>query len=135
MLVIGLVGGMTKTRDSVAQQIISQDKKNIGAYSPYGDDRCFARAKELREIVKIRRGEGKGKALIIPHVLTLAEADYIREIGGYVWHMQGHKSCVVPIVRGDILVTHKVGGSAQYLDPREAFHQVAMSHHSRADVA
>lgn len=136
MLVIGLVGGMEKTRQAVAAQTADVSKDNVATYPQSADVKRSFRVDELRQFIGVTHN--KGKALILPHILTLAEADYIREIGGYIWHLWGSKSCVIPIVWGDLMVTPKVGGDReylQYLDANEAFHQTALAHSARPAVA
>lgn len=135
MIVIGLVGGMTKNRDEIAAKLVAQDKKRISTFVPGGTARSERRAKQLRAFIGKHHGERNGEAIILPHTLTLEEALHVREIGGYLWHLQGDISTVIPSKKGDLYVTKEAGGNAQYLDPEEAFHQSVINHKARAVAA
>jgi hypothetical protein len=138
MLVIGLVGGTVEKRNEFAEQVVSLDQNNISTFVPPGCATSLRRSQELQLFIDVESRETKGKALVLPHMLTIEEALYIRKIGGYLWHMQGHKSCVIPIVWGDLMVTPKVGGDAdhpRYLEAGEAFHQTLMVHKARPNAA
>lgn len=138
MLVIGLVGGTEKCREDVAKQLVGIDKNNICTLSLVGGVGSLCRGHELRSFVDTKRRESREKVLILTHTMSIEDGLYIREIGGYLWHMRGGKSCTIPMIREDFLVTKIVGGERKfprYFDVQEAFHQTVMAHKARPNAA
>lgn len=137
MILIGLAGSTMTRRDNMGLALVEaglrmgagpQRLVRHGMASPEptkGSDE-IARARRTRELAQDMRGTKFGGA-VFTHVLTEAEAQVIRDLGGYVWHVEGVPSDRVWIRQGDFMVTDTEGGSRHYLDAVEALSEMAMA--------
>ena len=133
MLIIGLVGGTEARREAVADQLTASRRVRFARYAMKTPEVGPVRMERLRDVVLASSwagGTSVNRGLVITHVLTADEADFLRSRGGQVWHLEGVPSDVIAIARHDLLVTHKVGGSRHYLDPLEAVSEALLRYHA-----
>lgn len=127
MLVIGLVGGTEVHRLAVSRRLVEEGRQGLAVWEINGQRLGDGRAHTLeRALESARAGRQPVRGMVFPHVLTLAEEAVVRKAGGVIWHLGAPLSAVVPIRLGDLLVTPKVGGYRQYLDPIEALSEVLL---------
>lgn len=127
MLLIGLAGGTEGSREAVARQVFEDGRQQLVVYAVNGYRLGDGRARTLeRALENARAGRQVVRGMVIPHVLTEAEDMVIRKRGGFIWHLTAPFSNVVPIQRGDLLVTPESGGFRHYLDPLEALSEVLL---------
>lgn len=128
MILIGLYGGSPESRDDIARALMTAAGSELGIYSLSptpgltGQDRADKLAVALRGL----GAQVKGHGLVLPHVLSLEEADAIRARGGQLWHVMGEPSDVIPIRVDDLHVTYMAGGCRHYLDPLEAYSEALL---------
>lgn len=127
MLVIGLVGGTEVHRLAVSRRLVEEGRQGLAVWEINGQRLGDGRAHTLeRALESARAGRQPVRGMVFPHVLTLAEEAVVRKAGGVIWHLGAPLSAVVPIRLGDLLVTPKVGGYRQYLDPIEALSEALL---------
>lgn len=120
-LIIGLVGGTESRRDRLAGQAQAASKGPLPVYAMYSPSSGAQRAELLAGIVATFAGLAMpSPALLLSHIRTLEEAQFIRAQGGILWHLQGAPSAEVSILRSDLMVTERSGGDRHYLDVTEA---------------
>ena len=125
MYIIGLVGGSVAERDAVAAAFYQVDKTTLGIFSLRDPVNGEARAKLLDEvIIKLNHSKYRNKGLVLPHVITREEAQWITAKGGFLLHVDGMPSRCIPIKHHDLLVTAKPDGYRHYLGPLEALSEV-----------
>jgi hypothetical protein len=133
MLVIGLVGGTEAHRLAVSRRLVEEGRQQaLVVWEINGQRLGDGRAHTLeRALESARAGRQPVRGMVFPHVLTLAEEAVVRRAGGVIWHLGAPLSAVVPIRMGDLLVTPKVGGYRQYLDPLEALSEALLQRESQ----
>lgn len=132
MLLIGISGA-----NSLAREVVAKAMKNAGVcgVSVYSDaprkrdesPRSAARRlKNMNEMISATPANG-AECLIISHVIYKRQASRIRELGGFVVHVEGVPSDEVPIERGDLLVTASLGGHRHFIDGEAALSELWVS--------
>ena len=130
MILIGLFGGLPKSRDEIARVLMNADPMNIGVYALNASD-CASgahRAERLNVVLQGLNAKVQGSSLVISHVLSVEEAQTIRNRGGHLWHVMGEPCETIAIQKGDTPVTAFVGGCRHFLDPLEAYSEVMLAH-------
>lgn len=127
MLIIGLVGGCERGRSDVAAAVVGAGGARLAEYSMRSPKNGRSRVKLLRDVV-LNFGVSKSPdiGLVLTHVKTWEEAEYIRSLGGYLWHIEGMPSSDIAIQRCDLMVTPQSGGVRHYLDPVDALSETMM---------
>ncbi len=65
-----------------------------------------------------------GRSLtLVQNIHFKEEADYIRDKGGFVWHVKGSISDKIPFDRSDLLVTTKLMAEGAYYPVNEVLHE------------
>ena len=103
MLVIALVGGAKSTRDDVVKQFIDFMNGSGAVYSipdTIPDDK---RLPLLRNQFNPR--SNPNMVLLLNNLATLDEFNWVRQIGGYIAHVDGLPSNIVPMQKHDFYVT------------------------------
>lgn len=133
MLIIGLVGGCEHRREEVAQAVVGVGRARLVAYAMRVPKSGRLRADLLRDVVlKFDHGKERDRGLVLTHVKTWEEADYIRALGGQLWHVEGVPSSEIAIQRDDLMVTPRAGGVRHYLDPVEALSETMIRYNPKA---
>lgn len=125
MLLIGIAGG-----NSLAREVVAKAMKDAGVcgVSIYSDEPCkryessktaARRLVHMNEMISATPAKG-AECLVVSQVLYKPQAERIRELGGYVVHVEGVPSDEVPIVMGDLLVTATAGGNRHFVDGEAA---------------
>lgn len=125
MILIGLAGGKEEAREQVARRL-EKAGQHIKAFAILGSRTGDGRARTLERALEGFERGGKLGGLVFTHLLTEAEADALRERGGHVWHLADPVSGVVPIRRGEPLVTLTAGGDRHLLCPLQALSDVLL---------
>jgi len=130
MIVIGLSGGTESKREAVARRI-NKESGQFALWPIHGARVGPGRARAMADALQ---GAAKGRqvvrGLVFTHVLTEAEAAVIRNHPhGHLWHLTGPVSAIVPMLRGELLVTPRNGGHGHLLDPVEALSEVLIGGH------
>ena len=132
MLLIGVAGANALARERVAKAMKAAGVCGVSVYidapkqqgvSPRNAQR---RLKHMNEMIAATPAKG-AECLVVAHVVHEAQALRIRELGGYVVHVEGVPSDEVPIKRGDLLVTATVGGNRHFIDGEAALSQLWVS--------
>lgn len=128
-LLIGLAGGTAEARNAIARAL---GRPGLGLVDllPGAPEHCrprleYARARALSAALA-ESPRRRDPGLIYAHVLGEAEAEALRAVGGFVWHLARPHSNTVTIRHGELLVTDRLGGQGQYLDPEEALSEVLL---------
>lgn len=134
MVIIGIVGSTPQRRQAVAERAASAEQARLLVHAmlapnPHGVSAPRSRSKRVAAMVEDSRGHVDG--VIFSHLLTLDEAERLRDLGGVVWHVEGTPSGEIPIERHDWLVTDVRGGERHFLDPIEALSETLL-HYARA---
>lgn len=134
-VLIGLCGGTVEARQEVTATLVDKAGRGIGGWEHGGGMRgarpCVARDwhRELARENALRalldglpalKARTPDAGLVVSHALNETEVEMIKKAGGYIWHLAGPVSAVVPIARDDLLVTPTEGGERHFLDPLEA---------------
>ncbi|MCF1457388.1 MAG: hypothetical protein LPH21_07425 [Shewanella sp.] len=130
MLIIGLVGSTEARREEMAAKLSKAGKAQLGVFSLKVPRDASARLALLSSAIKGFGGKGRDWGLVLSHVTTLKEAEFIRARGGFLLHLEGRVSGEISIQRGDLMVTSRLGGYRHYLDPVEALSELTSRNHS-----
>ena len=128
MILIGLFGGSPESREEITAVVMRAAGAQMAVYN-LGDAQGAAGRSRLDRLAIALRGAGakvKADGLLIPHVLSLDEAQAIRARGGHLWHVMGEPSEVIPIQPQDLHVTSFAGGCRHYLDALEAYSETLL---------
>lgn len=129
MLLIGVAGANALARERVAQAMKKAGVCGVSVYidapkqqgvSPRNAQR---RLKHMNEMIVATPAKG-AECLVVAHVVHEAQALRIRELGGYVVHVEGVPSDEVPIAMGDLLVTATAGGHRHFIDGEAALSEL-----------
>lgn len=128
-LLIGLAGGTVEARNAIVRSLVRLDLGLVDLLPGASNDcspqmqsvRARALAAALAEAPR-RRDPG----LIYAHILGEGEAEALRAAGGFVWHLCRPFSRTVAIRHGELLVTDRLGGQGNHLDPEEALSEVLL---------
>lgn len=134
MVIIGITGSTAERRQAVAERAASAEQARLLVNAmltpnPAGVSAPRSRAKRVTAMVEDSRGHVDG--VIFSQLLTLNEAERLRDLGGVVWHVEGTPSGEIPIELRDFLVTDVAGGERHFLDPVEALSETLL-HYARA---
>lgn len=129
LLLIGLAGGTADARNRIAG-VLSRPSIGLADLLPGAPDHCSPRFEGSRARVLsaalVESPRRRDPGLVYAHVLGEAEAEALRAAGGFVWHLRRPFSSTVAIRRGELLVTDRIGGDGNYLDPEEALSEVLL---------
>lgn len=124
-MIIGLSGSSEGRREAVAVKLrYLRGMNNQMVSMPDGRNEP-ARTRRILQTIEKFPARSVNTNLIIAHVVTAAEAEAVRAAGGFMWHVQGKPSEVVPIMQHDLLVTDTERGDRHFLDPAEAISEQA----------
>lgn len=121
MLLIGIAGANPLARERVAKAMKNAGVCGVSVYSDAntvkGDSPRTAqrRCEQMNEMIKVTPAKG-AECLVIAHVVYGAQERRLRDLGGYLVHVEGVPSDEVPINRGDLLVTATAGGHRHFID-------------------
>lgn len=132
MVIIGIAGSNDSRRDAVADAAAASKLRRLLVHALHtpplrgGGAALDTRVRRIGEsLADVRRARMAGA--IFSQVLTEAEAQRVRELGGVMWHVQGVPSAEVVIRKGDVMVTPTPGGDRHYLDPVEALSETLLA--------
>lgn len=129
VLLIGLAGGTAEARNAIARCLVRLDLGLVDLL-PGVSDQCRpqmvgARARALSAALQ-QSPRRRDPGLIYAHILGEGEAEALRAAGGFVWHLCRPFSRTVAIRHGELLVTDRIGGQGDHLDPEEALSEVLL---------
>lgn len=135
MLVVGLSGGKLESQCQIMKQATSCGLKlNDTDVRPFmvqlGHAEPKRRLKILRDILDSKSNEDL-KWLLMPlvaNVSSSAEAEYIRSLGGEIWHLTSPCSSEVPIQLGEPLIDVREINKRLYMTPAQAIKQLVHKH-------
>lgn len=132
MLIIGLIGGSDENRDQIAERIckVSSQATRFDMRYPKEPEK---RAQQVRELVG-SRGMNANKTLVMLNVITIEEADALRELGAVFAVVKGKVSHTVPIKKGDLYVTNSWRACRHFLTPEQMYSEAKQTQNKRRKV-
>lgn len=127
MIIIGLSGGKPCDRNEIAQRLVRFGASRLQEWQGSESTYPAARVRDLHACLSDAKRNRALGGMILTNVTTEHESEEIRRYGGVIWHVMGAPSQLVPIRKGDPLVTHMQGGCRHFRDALEAFSEHLLS--------
>lgn len=128
-LLIGLAGGTAESRNAIVRSLVRLDLGLVDLL-PGVSDHCRPQMEGVRaralSAALAESPRRRDPGLIYAHILAEGEAEALRAAGGFVWHLCRPFSRTVAIRHGELLVTDRLGGHGDHLDPEEALSEVLL---------
>lgn len=128
-ILIGLAGGTADARGAIARQLVRMDLGLVdllpGA-AIFSSQRMEGARTRVLAAALAQSPRRRDPGLIYSHVMTEGEAAALRAAGGSIWHLCRPFSRTVAIRHGELIVTDRIGGQGEHLDPEEALSEVLL---------
>lgn len=131
MLIFALVGGSVNAREEVTKQFA----KHIGGSGViYSMPDSIPQARRLSLLKNQFNPRGNSfRILLLNQLSELAEFEWVRSVGGYVVHVDGLPSNVVPMKEDDLYVTARKSERGRFDTVEQCFAELKLRQQLRAE--
>lgn len=131
MLIIALAGNSEATKDTVVKQFSRHISASGVIFSmPPGFD-AKRRMPLLEEMFDPARAVSR--LMLINGLNRIDEFNWVRSIGGYIAHVDGRPSDIVPMQPNDFYVSHLKGGRGRFDSVEDCFSAIKLRYKQDAE--